>query len=46
QNIDFGHSLTDAHRLVLLQCGFSNSMMDFFTFRRAGDRWTMTAYEH
>lgn len=45
-NIDFGHSLTDAHRLVLLQCGFSNSMMDFFTFRRAGDRWTMTAYEH
>lgn len=45
-NIDFGHSLADAHRLVLLQCGFSNSMMDFFTFRREGDRWTMTAYEH
>ena len=45
-NVDFGQDFPDPSRILMLQCGISNGMLDIFTFHREGDRWELIAYEN
>ena len=45
-NIDFGQELSETGKMLLVQCGISNGMMDILTFRRAGERWELVSIEN
>lgn len=45
-HFDFGQTYPNPDRRYFLQCGFSNSMLNSFTFRREGERWMLTAFEN
>lgn len=45
-SIDFGQDYPNPHRLLFLQCGISDGMLDIFTFQREGERWVLTSYEN
>ena len=45
-NIDFGQVIAHPHRILLLKCGISNSMMDIFTFQQNEGQWKLTSYEN
>jgi len=45
-NIDFGQDLADKGRVMLVQCGISNGMMDILSFRRSGERWELVSIEN
>lgn len=45
-NIRFGQDFDGSSRLVLVQCGLSNGLMDFYTFQREGGGWRLTSFEN
>ena len=45
-HFDFGQTFPHPDRRYLLQCGFSNGMLNSFAFRREGERWMLTAFEN
>ncbi len=45
-NIYFGQEYPNPNHLILIQCGISNSMLDYFTFNRSGEQWQLTAYDN
>jgi len=44
-SIDFGQTYPNPNRLYFLQCGFSNGMLNIFTFRNDEGKWRLTEYE-
>lgn len=45
-NIQFGQDFDRSQRLVLVQCGLSNGLMDFYTFQREGGAWRLVSFEN
>jgi len=45
-NIEFGQTFENPNKMLLLQCGISNGMMDVYTFHKEGGRWKLISYEN
>ena len=45
-NISFGQAFPNPNRLLMVQCGISEGMLDVFTFHKDGHKWQLTSYEN
>lgn len=45
-NIQFGQHFENPHRIILVQCGMSNGLMDVYTFAKEGGRWKLVSFEN
>lgn len=45
-NINFGQQIEGIKKIVFLQCGISNGMIDAYTFQRESGKWRLSSYEN